>query len=204
MVHAGCAFVAGIHLSRAQMSGSFESVQWNACVNRLDIGLYSHPKQFLGNGVRTHAYSKGKIPSTGKFLLKGRSNPRCCIKLDSEPNTLPMSYSSPCSKTDQHLAQKLINNLLRNSSPTCSEATTCHRFLSWLTGTQITHSSTSRIPLLIIKCSFRYFICIPLNWFMILHINVQKHTHCSLYQNTVPWVPRAPIHTHLPTHTYYV
>ena len=32
------------------MSGSFESVRWNACVHRVDLGLYSHPKEFLGNG----------------------------------------------------------------------------------------------------------------------------------------------------------
>ena len=47
------------------MSGSFESMQRNACVHRLDLGLYSHPKEFVGNGVRTHVNSKGKIPSTG-------------------------------------------------------------------------------------------------------------------------------------------
>ena len=27
--------------------GSIESVQWNACVRRLDLGLYSHPKEFF-------------------------------------------------------------------------------------------------------------------------------------------------------------
>ena len=48
MVHAGCVFVAGIHPSRTWTSGSFESVWWNACVHRLDLGLYSHPKEFLG------------------------------------------------------------------------------------------------------------------------------------------------------------
>ena len=47
------------------MSGSFESVRWNAYVHSLDLGLYSHMKEFLGNGVRTHVNSKGKIPSTG-------------------------------------------------------------------------------------------------------------------------------------------
>ena len=45
------------------MSGSFESVQWNACVHRLELGLISHLKEFLGNGVRTHVNSKGKIPT---------------------------------------------------------------------------------------------------------------------------------------------
>ena len=67
MVRAGCVFVAGIHPSRTWTSGSFESVRWNACVHRLDLGLYSHPKEFWGNGIWTHVNSKGKIPSTGKF-----------------------------------------------------------------------------------------------------------------------------------------
>ena len=48
------------------MSGSLESVRWNSCVHRLDLGSYSHLKEFLGNGVRTHVNSNGKIPSTGE------------------------------------------------------------------------------------------------------------------------------------------
>ena len=48
------------------MSGPFESVRWNACEHRLDLGSYSHTKEFWGNGVRTHVNFKGKIPSTGK------------------------------------------------------------------------------------------------------------------------------------------
>ena len=47
MVHAGCVFVASIHLCRRTwMSGSFESLRWNACVHILDLGLYSHWKRF--------------------------------------------------------------------------------------------------------------------------------------------------------------
>ena len=49
------------------MSGSFESVRCNPCVHRLDLGLFSHLKEFLGNGVRIHVNSKGKTPSTGKI-----------------------------------------------------------------------------------------------------------------------------------------
>ena len=90
MVHAGCVFIAGICPSRTCMSGSFEFIRWNACMHRLDLGLYSNLKEFLGNGVRTHVNSKRKIPSTGKILLRGR-----CIKQDSKPNTLPTSYSGP-------------------------------------------------------------------------------------------------------------
>ena len=44
----------------------FKSVPWNARVHRLDLGLYAHPKEFMGNRVRTHVNSKGNIPSTGK------------------------------------------------------------------------------------------------------------------------------------------
>ena len=44
----GVFFVAGIHSSRTWTSGSFESVRWNACMHRLDLGLYSHPKEFWG------------------------------------------------------------------------------------------------------------------------------------------------------------
>ena len=62
MMHAVCVFVAGIHQSRSWMSGSFESVGWNACVHRLDLILYSHPKEFWENGVRFHSNSKGKPP----------------------------------------------------------------------------------------------------------------------------------------------
>ena len=64
MVHVGCVVVASIHPCRTWMSGSFESMGWNACMHRLDLGLYSYPTKFGGNGVRTHVNSKGKIPST--------------------------------------------------------------------------------------------------------------------------------------------
>ena len=67
MVHAGCVFVASIHLSRTWMSGSFESMRWNACVHRLNLSLYSHPKQFWGNGVRIHVTSRGKSPLQEKY-----------------------------------------------------------------------------------------------------------------------------------------
>ena len=48
MVHVECVFVAGIHSYRTSLSGSLESVRWNARVHRLDLGLYSHPKGFGG------------------------------------------------------------------------------------------------------------------------------------------------------------
>ena len=49
------------------MSGSFESMRWNACVHRLDLDLYSCAKEFLGNGVKTHVNSEGKSLLPEKF-----------------------------------------------------------------------------------------------------------------------------------------
>ena len=45
------------------------------CVHRLDLGLSSHPKEFLGNGVRTIVNPKRKIPSTGKKSPQRRIEP---------------------------------------------------------------------------------------------------------------------------------
>ena len=53
-----------LSVARTWMAGSFESMQWNACVHRLDISLYSHPKEIFWNGDRSHVNSKGKIPPT--------------------------------------------------------------------------------------------------------------------------------------------
>ena len=69
-------FVASIHLSGPWMSGSFDSVRWNACVHRLDLGLYSHEKEFWGgNGVRTHVNSKVKNPVYQKNSPQRRIEP---------------------------------------------------------------------------------------------------------------------------------
>ena len=57
------------------MSGSLESVHGNACVHRLDLGLYSHLKEIWRIGVRTHVNSRGKILSTGKKFPQRRMEP---------------------------------------------------------------------------------------------------------------------------------
>ena len=57
------------------MSGSFESVQWKACVHRLDLSLYSYPKDFWGNGVRTHVNSTEKNPLYWKNSPQRRIEP---------------------------------------------------------------------------------------------------------------------------------
>ena len=70
---------------RTWVSESFESVQWNACVHRLDFGLHSHQKKFWGNGVRNHVNSM-KNPLYQR--VRGGLNLWRCNTHDSEPNTL--------------------------------------------------------------------------------------------------------------------
>ena len=77
------------------MPGYFKSMQWNACVHRQDLGLYSHPEEIGGNGVRNHVFSKRKNPLYQR--LKGGSNLQRCIMQDSESNTLLMELSWPLS-----------------------------------------------------------------------------------------------------------
>ena len=76
MVHDRCIFITSIHPSRTCTSGSFEPMRRNPCVHRLDLGLYSHPKEFWGNGVRTHVNSRGKSPLSKKKKKKKKSPPR--------------------------------------------------------------------------------------------------------------------------------
>ena len=75
------------------MSGSFESMRWNACVHRLDLGLYPHPKEFGGNGVRNYANSKGKIPSTGGSVEVRTCN--AASRRTASPTHYQLSYPSP-------------------------------------------------------------------------------------------------------------
>ena len=60
-----------MHLSRTGMSGSFESMRWNAYVHRLDLGLYSHRKEFLGNGVCTHDRLVGLVVKASASRAEG-------------------------------------------------------------------------------------------------------------------------------------
>ena len=83
------------------MSGSFESVRWNAYVHRLDLGLYFHPKEFWGNGVRTHVNSKGKIPSTGGSEEDGTRD--AASGSTASPTHYRLSYSGPRVHSDMFL-----------------------------------------------------------------------------------------------------
>ena len=45
--------------------------------------------------VRNRVNTNGQIPSTGNCLSRGGSNPRRCIKQDSEPDALPTELFRP-------------------------------------------------------------------------------------------------------------
>ena len=90
----------------------------------------THAKEYLGNGVRTHVNSKGKIPSTAKILLRG-SNPRRCTKQDSEPNILPPQLFWPpsCPVNIQGKEPHLNDFAKKRLMLTCIQTFT-HQFLS--------------------------------------------------------------------------
>ena len=96
MVHAGCVFVAGIHQSMTWMSGSFVSVLWNACVHRLDLSLHSHPKEYLGNGVRTHVNSKVKIALLEKFSSEEDQTHNIASSRTASPTCYQRAIPAPC------------------------------------------------------------------------------------------------------------
>ena len=78
------------------MPGSLESVRWNACVHRQELGLFSHLKEFWGNGVRAHVNSKGKIPSTGKRFSSEEDRTHDAVSSrTASPTHYQLSYSGP-------------------------------------------------------------------------------------------------------------
>ena len=106
-------------LSRTWMSGSFKSVRWNA---QTRPGFILSSERVLGNGVRAHANSKGKITFIGKILLSGGSD-AWHIKQDSKLNTPPTSCHSP----------SRVNDTGYRTSDTCGTACAriLHRHMDW-------------------------------------------------------------------------
>ena len=66
----------------------------NACVDRLDLGLYSHPKEFGGMESEPMLTPREKSPLPEKFSSEVDGT-HDLHQADSEPNTLPMSYFGP-------------------------------------------------------------------------------------------------------------
>ena len=66
-------------------------------VCRLDLGLHTYPKEFWGNGVRTHVNSKGKIASTGGSDEDQIRTAASCRT--ASPTHYQLSYSGPRSRS---------------------------------------------------------------------------------------------------------
>ena len=68
----------------------------NACLHRLDLGLYSHPKELCANGVRTHVNSRGNNALYRKEIPPFmRIGPTPLHQAKQWVNTLLTSYSGP-------------------------------------------------------------------------------------------------------------
>ena len=121
---------------RSWMSGSFETMRWNACVHRLDLGLYSNLKELGRRGrgggeVRRH--SKENNPFTWKILIREGSNPLHRLKQDSEANALPTSYSGPLLRSKIVLYSSLLHTYLCPPLPVEQRPSTTphHHALFW-------------------------------------------------------------------------
>ena len=75
------------------MSGSFESVRWNACVHRLDLSLYSHLKEFGGMDSEPMLTPRDKIPST-RGSEEDRTRAAASGRAES-PTHYQLSYPGP-------------------------------------------------------------------------------------------------------------
>ena len=92
---------------------AFTHLRRIACVHRLDLGLYSHPKEFGENGVRTHVNSKGKIPCTRIILPRGGSNWWPTSRTVS-PTHYQQAFPTQVFLLNSALWQQLINDGLSN------------------------------------------------------------------------------------------
>ena len=67
-------------------------------MHRLDLGLYSHLKEILGNGVRTHVNSLEEIPST-RGSEEGQTRDAASGRTTS-PTHYRLSYPAPGPMSD--------------------------------------------------------------------------------------------------------
>ena len=68
-------------------------MRWNAHVHILDLCLYSHLKEFIANGVRSHVTPKGNVPSTGG--LEEDQTRDIALRRTTSPPHYRLSYSGP-------------------------------------------------------------------------------------------------------------
>ena len=110
MVRVGCVFVAVIHPSRTWMSGFFESVRQNACVHKLDLGLYSHPifVREIGSEPMSAAREKSPLQETHRTVKPATPHHA------GQQAQHPSDWASTASKIDKDLFhfQGSLDNVL--------------------------------------------------------------------------------------------
>ena len=88
MVHAGCVFVAGIRHECQDLLSPCDGMRCAQTRPRFILSSES----FRGMASEPMLTPRKEIPAPEKFSPE---EDRACIKQDSEPNTLPTSYSGP-------------------------------------------------------------------------------------------------------------
>ena len=82
------------------MSGCFESVRLNACVHRLDLSLYWHPKELWGNGVRN---PREKSPVPEEFSPDENRSHNAASSRTASPTHYQWAIPAPRSKVQDTL-----------------------------------------------------------------------------------------------------
>ena len=125
-------------------------MRWNACVHRLDLGLNSHLKEILGNRVRTHVNSKGKIPCTGKNSPQRRIKP---VTLHQAGQRAQHTTNELVRPTFSYHCHDAVNSLcpLLSTGRLTSRSTHTMRLVAYLTtGTTININISSEATTIIV------------------------------------------------------
>ena len=157
------------------MSGSFESVWWNARVHRLDLDLHTQPKEFLGNRVRTYVHSEGKIHCTRSSEENGTHD--AASSRTVSPTHYQPSYSGTCTACEHALRVEFTHAYTHacmcacTHTPKCTSVRTC------------THNHTHIHACTHIHTHTRMHTHIH------IHTHTHKHTHTHTHANT--WTRKA-------------
>ena len=123
MVHVGDIFAACIHLSRTWMSGSFESVRWNASAQTRPRSIHSSENNFGGMEPDPMLTLKEKsiLPGKKSFSEEDRTHDAASRRTASPTHYQP-SYSGPTrwTKTSGTESATIFINLAEQIQSICN------------------------------------------------------------------------------------
>ena len=133
-----CVFVAGIHPSRTCMSGSFESVRWNACVHRLDLSFSFIRQSFGGMESEPMLTPREKSPLQEKFSAREDRTHDVASSRTASPTHYQGAIPAPVVSSRQHRPQGSVisgkrdqiglNSASTGASETCPPPPNSHPF----------------------------------------------------------------------------